>query len=131
MIIYDCRTMQFIHFFNAISLPFETEIRQETGVSDIVNAIRMAKHRWASHITRLPDNRWTIGATEWTPRDWTRKQGRPKTRWRDDFTKQLGPAWSSLAKDRYLWDHSREVDNGDDADDFTSQLTQRTGYCYK
>lgn len=57
-----------------------TWIRQETGVSDIVNAIRMAKHRWAGHIARLSDNRWTIRATEWTPRDWTRKQGRPRTR---------------------------------------------------
>ena len=61
----------------------------------------MAKHRWPVHIARLSDNRWTITTTEWTPRDWTRKQGRPKTRWRDDLTKQLGPAWSRLAKDRY------------------------------
>lgn len=31
-------------------------------------------------------------ATEWTPKDWTRKQGCPKTRWRDDLL------WSRLAK---------------------------------
>ena len=48
-----------------------TWIRQETD--DIINAIRKAKHRWAGHIARLSDNRWTIRATEWTPRDWTRK----------------------------------------------------------
>ena len=30
-----------------------TWIRQETGVSDIINAIRNAKHRWAGHIARL------------------------------------------------------------------------------
>ena len=57
-----------------------TYICQETGVSDINNAIREAKCRWAGHIVRLSDNRWIIRATEWTPRDWTRKQGRPKTR---------------------------------------------------
>ena len=39
-------------------------IRQETSVSDIINAIRKAKHRWAGHISRLSDNRWTIRATE-------------------------------------------------------------------
>ena len=48
-----------------------TWIRQETG--DIINAIRKAKHRWAGHIARLSDNRWTIRATEWTQRDWTTK----------------------------------------------------------
>ena len=79
-----------------------TWIRRETGASDTVNVIRMAKHRWAGHIARLSDNPWTIRTTEWTPRDLTRKQARPKTRWRDDLTKQLGPAWSRLTKDRYL-----------------------------
>ena len=29
-----------------------TWIRQETGVSDIINAIRKAKHRWAGQIAR-------------------------------------------------------------------------------
>ena len=46
-----------------------TWIRQETGVSDIINAIREAKHKWAGHIARLPDNRWIIRAIEWTSRD--------------------------------------------------------------
>ena len=64
-----------------------TWTRQDTGVSDITNTIRKAKHRWAGHLARLSDNRWTIRATEWTPRFWTRKQGRPKTRWRDDPTR--------------------------------------------
>ena len=56
----------------------------------------------------LSDNRWTIRSTKWTPRDWTRKQGRPKTRWRDDLTRPIGPLWSRLAKHRHLWDRSRE-----------------------
>ena len=77
-----------------------------TGVRDIIHPIRKAKHRWAGNIARLSDNRWTIRATEWTPRDWTRKQGRP--RWRDDLTRQFGPVWSRLAKHRHLWDQSRE-----------------------
>ena len=88
---------------------WNTWIRQETGVSDIINAIRKAKHRWASHIAWICDNRWTIRATEWTLRDSTRKQGRPKTRWRDDLTRQFGPVWWRLAKlCRHLWDQSRE-----------------------
>ena len=50
-----------------------TWIRQETGVRDIVNIIRMAKHRWTGHIARLSKNQSTIRATEWTSRDWTGK----------------------------------------------------------
>ena len=33
-----------------------TWIRQETGVSDIINATRNAKHRWAGHTARLTWN---------------------------------------------------------------------------
>jgi len=68
-----------------------TWILQETGVSDIINAIRKAKHRWTGHVARLSDNRWPIRATEWTPRDWTRKQGRPKTRYRDNLIDRSDP----------------------------------------
>ena len=117
-----------------------TWIRQETGLSDIFNVIRMTKHRWTGHIAQLSDNRWTIRATEWTQRDWTRKQGRPKTRWRYHLTRQLGPAWSRLAKDRYLWDQSREgflgrdssprsefsPDDDDDDDDILQMKERQT-----
>ena len=34
-----------------------TRIRRETGGSNIINAIRKTKHRWAGHIARLSDNR--------------------------------------------------------------------------
>jgi len=67
-----------------------------------------AKHRWTGHIARLSDKRWTIRALEWTPRNCTRKQGRPKTRWRDNLTRQIGPLWSRLAKNRHLRDRCRE-----------------------
>ena len=51
--------------------------------------------------------RWTIRATSWTPGDWTRKQGRQKTRWRD-VKRQIGPFWARLAQHKHLWDRSRE-----------------------
>ena len=50
-----------------------TWIRQETGVTDIVNIIRIAKHRWTGHKARLSVNRLTIRAREWTARDWIGK----------------------------------------------------------
>ena len=41
--------------------------------------------------------------TEWSPREWTRRQGRPKTRWRDNLIRHMGPAWPRIAKSRHLW----------------------------
>ncbi|KAI8514232.1 Neurotrypsin [Branchiostoma belcheri] len=55
-------------------------IRLQTGVTDIITAVNTAKHRWAGHVARLQDNRWTLRATEWTPREWRRRRGRPCTR---------------------------------------------------
>ena len=46
-------------------------------MSNIINTIRKAKHIRAGQIAWLSDNRWTIRPTEWTPRNWTRKQGHP------------------------------------------------------
>ncbi|KAE9420683.1 hypothetical protein Angca_006418, partial [Angiostrongylus cantonensis] len=40
-----------------------------------------AKHRWAGHIIRRTDDRWTKRTVEWTPRECKRPLGRPPTRW--------------------------------------------------
>ena len=51
----------------------------------------------------MNDNRWTVRATEWQVRNKRRSNGRPKQRWRDDLTKNLGATWSRKAKDRRGW----------------------------
>ncbi|KAE9412762.1 hypothetical protein Angca_007073, partial [Angiostrongylus cantonensis] len=40
-----------------------------------------AKHRWAGHIMRRTDDRWTKRTVEWTPRECKRLLGRPPRRW--------------------------------------------------
>ena len=85
-----------------------TWIRQQTKVTDVIATIRRSKHRWAGHISKLKDNRWTIRTTEWTPRDWRRPRGRPKERWHDDLIRHLGPRWPQLARDRVRWRDVRE-----------------------
>ncbi|KAE9413539.1 hypothetical protein Angca_005157, partial [Angiostrongylus cantonensis] len=40
-----------------------------------------AKHRWAGHIMRRTDDRWTKRTVEWTPRECKCLLGRPPTRW--------------------------------------------------
>ena len=49
-----------------------TWIRHQAGVNDV---IKKGIHGWAGHIARFNDNRWTNRVTEWTPREWTRRQG--------------------------------------------------------
>ena len=85
-----------------------TWIRHQTGVNDIKDVIKKGIHGWAGHIARFKDNRWTKRVTEWTPREWIRRQGRPKTRWRDNVIRHLGPAWPRIARDRCLWRQFRE-----------------------
>ena len=80
-----------------------TSIRHQTGVNDIINVIKKGIHGWAGHIARFKDNRWAKRVNEWTPREWTRRQGRPKTRWRDSLIRHLGPTWPRIARGRRLW----------------------------
>ena len=42
-----------------------TIIRPRTKETDIVKYVVNAKWKWAGHIARMKDNRWTIGSTEW------------------------------------------------------------------
>ncbi len=77
-----------------------TWIRHQAGVNDIIDVIKKGIHGWAGHIARFKDNRWTKRVTEWTLREWTRRQGRAKTRWRDSRIRHLGPAWPRIARDR-------------------------------
>ena len=76
-------------------------IRHQTGVNDIIDVIKKGIHGWAGQIARFKDNRWTKRVTEWTSREWTRRQG-------DSLIRHLGPAWPRIARDRRLWRQFRE-----------------------
>lgn len=78
-------------------------IRGMTGVRDVVEAIYESKRRWAGHIARLSDNRWTARVTDWYPRGVKRPLGRPPTRWSDPLTKIFGQKWRTVARDRTQW----------------------------
>ena len=80
-----------------------TWIRHQTGVNYSIDVIKKGIHGWAGHIARFKDNRWTNRVTEWTPREWTRRPGRPKTRWRDSLIRHLGPECPRIARARLLW----------------------------
>ena len=75
-----------------------TITKQRTRVTDIVQYVTNVKWKWAGHIARVKDNRWTIRSTEWQIKD-VRSVERSK-RWRDDNVGQQGVIWTRIAKDR-------------------------------
>ena len=78
------------------------KIREKTGVKDVLEFILEMKWRWAGHIGRMSDNRWTYKCTFWdlqTPR----RQGRPRAEWETDIVKYAGSDWRESSQDRQLW----------------------------
>ena len=77
-------------------------IRSKTGLPDIMSVIGARKWKWAGHIARIKDNRWTKKLTFWTPYGGKRRRGRQSTRWRDDL-KRYRDHWYQDAQDRQYW----------------------------
>ncbi|PIO66122.1 hypothetical protein TELCIR_12177 [Teladorsagia circumcincta] len=57
-----------------------TDMRLMSGIRDVAVYMRDAKKRWARHLVRRMDDRWTTRITFWCPRDVKRALGRPTTR---------------------------------------------------
>ncbi|GFN77359.1 endonuclease-reverse transcriptase [Plakobranchus ocellatus] len=85
-----------------------SEIRKRTQIQDIVDFVAKQKWKWAGHVARLKDNRWTLRVTEWQPRNGKRSRGRQARIWRDDIVKMKGNTWSRDARDRDEWRRDAE-----------------------
>ncbi|MGH0178353.1 UNVERIFIED_CONTAM: hypothetical protein FKN15_077393 [Acipenser sinensis] len=79
------------------------QMRQMTKVKDAVELADKSKKRWAGHLARRTDGRWTLAVTEWLPLDIKRPLGCPATRWRDQLRQEMGRNWMCLARDRKAW----------------------------
>lgn len=78
-------------------------IRNQTKITDALSFSLKLKFRWAGHIARMTDNRWTHQITAWPGPSGKRKRGRPVGRWEDDITKLIGKDWMTKAQDRDDW----------------------------
>ena len=86
-----------------------TELREKTKVRDVIHEIKTKKWRWAGHLARREDNRWTHKVTEWTPRTYTRSRGRQSRRWMDEIKGSQGIVWMRSACDRKKWKNDEEA----------------------
>ena len=87
------------------------EVMGRVGVRDWVEEQRRLKWKWAGHVARRLDNRWTNKVLFWQPAG-QRQQGRPQTRWEDTIKQFLSArfqdgidtqTWTELAQDRAGW----------------------------
>ncbi len=93
-------------------------IRKQTKITDAIIRVKSLKWKWAGHIARRTDGRWTRNLTKWKPPNGKRRRGRPKRRWVDEIIDMAGQKWRKKAKDRERWKMLGEayiqqwIDNG-------------------
>ena len=74
-------------------------------VADWATEQRRRKWRWAGHVARRTDGRWTTWMLDWQPVGGFRAPGRPMARWEDvlvSFMQGRGRS-GQLAQDRDCW----------------------------
>jgi len=79
-----------------------TWIRAKIGVKVIVQVVKKQKGRWAGHVAKMKDNRWTKRITDWCPFNDKRSKKGP-TLDGEKTEKFAGKTWQRLAQNRQLW----------------------------
>ncbi|KAK6730726.1 hypothetical protein RB195_007288 [Necator americanus] len=75
-----------------------SDLKGMSLLRDPAEYVSKAKHRWAGHIMRRIDDRWTKRTLEWIPRDAKRPRGRPPTRWGDVFATGMDQLKAQLVR---------------------------------
>lgn len=86
-----------------------TEIRNTTKATDGLTQALSLKWKWAGHVARLQDQRWTKSITTWKGPAGKRKRGRPHKRWEDEIKEIAGSRWIQTAKSRDDWQNLEEA----------------------
>ncbi|KAG6465037.1 hypothetical protein O3G_MSEX014898 [Manduca sexta] len=86
-----------------------TKIRLLTKATDVLSHSLKLKWKWAGHVARLQDGRWTKRVTTWTGPQGKRYRGRPLTRWQDEIIRIAGHDWIQKAQSRERWKSLEEA----------------------
>lgn len=92
------------------SLNIKKEDKVQTGnitkrlkIKRIENIIRKLKFKWAGHLMRADNNKWSKITTEWIPLDKKRNKGRQRRRWMDEIRKEAGKGWTTRTIMKKEW----------------------------
>ena len=85
--------------------------RAKAGVKSWLEDQRLRKWRWAGHVARQEDQRWSSCLLDWRLEGKRAKRGRPKARWDEEIKRYLwdtvgaeGEDWRIFATCREEWD---------------------------
>ena len=85
------------------------EVRNRTGMGNLLNILRRNRLRWLGHVHRMSSNRLPKQALQWSPRKGKRRRGRPRKNWKTTVTddlRLLEMAWEEaelVGQDRVMW----------------------------
>ena len=70
------------------------KILEDTDARPLSEIIHERRWKWAGHVARREDGRWTEAVTTWWPREnGKRRRGAQKKRWKDDLKKRSVTWW--------------------------------------
>ncbi|VDM57483.1 unnamed protein product [Angiostrongylus costaricensis] len=91
-------------------------LRHRSKIKDAVLYAKQSRIRWAGHVMRMNDNRWTRAVSDWIPRNVKCTAEKPPIRWPEFFTKSPEERyvarrdrrasrthWTTLARNREKW----------------------------
>ena len=84
-------------------------IRQRTKVTDSAHRISTLKWKWAGHVCRRTDGRWSRHVLDWRPRLGKCSVGHLVARWTNVLNQVAGSGWTLAAQDRDGWRSSGEA----------------------
>ena len=97
---------------------------QHVGAEDWVQQQKRQYWRWAGHVTRMTDARWTVKVLNWIPDGGSRRPGHPKKRWNDDlaeFIERKMPAGRGQKQLRYMMQNAGSICKGSEGEQKTKR----------